>query len=433
MNFGTENEYQEFKESLDQLDKGLKSITAMLNKHREATVYFGVNDRGDICGLTIGENTLMNIRSKVKETIAPRIYPNIEICEENEKTYIKITAKGNDIPYSYDGRYYIRTISADEQADHTILRKMLASSEADLAKEKESPKQNLKFDAFFTLLNANGIHPQMSDDFLGNYGLLNNNGKLNMNAYLLADNNNLRINIVTFAGKDKSVITQRSEYGNKCLLISINEVISFFNSINTTDVDLNEVQRKEYPLFDKASFREAWINACLHNNWLNEIPPMICLFDDRIEIISYGGLPYNLSTENFFKGVSLPVNKSLATIFIATNFAEHNVHGVPKIVSKYGKEAFEFNGSTIKVTIPFDHEPNYVTIRKSIERKGKKLTANQEKVYNAMKENSSISLKEIAEQCNLSLGGVKKISLLLQKYGYIERKDSKKAGHWIVK
>lgn len=33
MNLGEENEYQEFKESLSQLDKGLKSISAMLNKH----------------------------------------------------------------------------------------------------------------------------------------------------------------------------------------------------------------------------------------------------------------------------------------------------------------------------------------------------------------------------------------------------------------
>ena len=33
MNLGIENEYQEFKEGLGQLDKGLKSIVAMLNKH----------------------------------------------------------------------------------------------------------------------------------------------------------------------------------------------------------------------------------------------------------------------------------------------------------------------------------------------------------------------------------------------------------------
>lgn len=53
MNIGNENEYQEFKEGLGQLDKGLKSITSMLNKHGNATVYFGVNDDGEVCDLSI--------------------------------------------------------------------------------------------------------------------------------------------------------------------------------------------------------------------------------------------------------------------------------------------------------------------------------------------------------------------------------------------
>lgn len=42
MDPGRKNEYQEFTESVAQLDKGLRSITAMLNKHDEATVYLGV-------------------------------------------------------------------------------------------------------------------------------------------------------------------------------------------------------------------------------------------------------------------------------------------------------------------------------------------------------------------------------------------------------
>ena len=33
MNLGSENEFQEFKESLAQLDKGLRSLVAMLNRN----------------------------------------------------------------------------------------------------------------------------------------------------------------------------------------------------------------------------------------------------------------------------------------------------------------------------------------------------------------------------------------------------------------
>ena len=73
MNLGKENEYQEFKESLGLLDKGLKSISAMLNNHGEATVYFGVKDNGDVCGLTIGKDTSMDIRNRIRDKIEPII------------------------------------------------------------------------------------------------------------------------------------------------------------------------------------------------------------------------------------------------------------------------------------------------------------------------------------------------------------------------
>ncbi len=51
MNPGIEDETQEFKEGLGQPDKGLKSITAMLNKHGRDTVHSGVKDNGDVCDL----------------------------------------------------------------------------------------------------------------------------------------------------------------------------------------------------------------------------------------------------------------------------------------------------------------------------------------------------------------------------------------------
>ena len=128
MNLGIEDEFTEFKESLAQLDKGLKSLTAMLNKQGEANVYFGVSDNGDVIGMDIGKDTLMNIRNRIRDRVEPRIYADIkDYTDDNGKKYIKVSAKGTDIPYSYDGRYYVRNVSADEKASNDILRKMLAS------------------------------------------------------------------------------------------------------------------------------------------------------------------------------------------------------------------------------------------------------------------------------------------------------------------
>lgn len=434
MNLGIENEFQEFKESLGQLDKGLKSITAMLNRHGKATVYFGVDDNGDVCGLSIGKDSLMDIRNKIRDKIEPRIYADIaELSDEHNKKYIRVTANGADIPYSYDGRYYIRNVSSDEQASNDILRKMLATSDSDIIRQKSSPKQDLTFKTFFALLSGVGKHPTDTEEFYGNYGMLTREGKFNMNAYLLSDNNDISMKVVVFEGKDKSFMAKRTEYGSKCLLLSMDEIAEYFNSLNITRVDVSGTKRIEINLFDYPSFREAWINACLHNDWNNAIAPSVYLFDDRIEIVSYGGLPYTLTKEGFFNGTSVPVNKSLLLVFIAGGYAEQSGHGVPTIVNKYGREAFSFEDGMLKVTIPLDFERDEVIERQNTEIRRKQLTKNQKAVYDILAKNGRKALQEVADELELSLAGVKKICSKLQEYGLLERSGSKKEGFWIVK
>ncbi len=69
------------------------------------------------------------------------------------------------------------------------------------------------------------------------------------------------------------------------------------------------VERKEVPLFDNKAFREAIINAVLHNKWTKGNEPMISVFSDRIEILSRGSLPPAQTMEGFYMGESVPVNE----------------------------------------------------------------------------------------------------------------------------
>ncbi len=434
MNLGVENEYQEFKAGLGQLDKGLKSLAAMLNKHGQAAVYFGVDDNGDVCGLSIGKNTLMDIRNRIRDKIDPRVYADIqEQTDDSGKQYIRVTASGADIPYSFDGRYYVRNVSADEQASNDVLRKMLATSDSDIIRQKASPVQELAFKGLFAILAGSGIHPKATKEFYAKYGLLNKNGQFNINAYLLSDNNRTSLKVVAFEGTDKSVMSQRTEYGGRCLLLSVADVMKYFEAINVTNVQLNGARREEQPLFDFPSFREAWINACVHNDWNNAIAPSVYLFDDRIEIVSYGGLPFALSKEGFYNGTSMPVNKSLLTVFMAAHYTEQSGHGIPTIVEKYGRDVFSFDDGMLKVTLPLAFESPEVAIRKGLALQKKKLTPGQKQVYDALAADGRLSLQQVAEQTGLSLGGVKKICSKLQESGLLERKGSRRDGIWSTK
>lgn len=434
MNFDQENEYIEFKESLTQLDKGLKSITAMLNKNGKGTVYFGINDFGNVIGISIGHNTLKDIRDKISTYIEPKIIYNLDLLTTNDgKQYIRFNAEGTDMPYSYDGRYYIRNVSSDEKVSNELLRKMLISSSNDLIKNIESADQDLTFNQFCSYFSSLGLYAPNKKEFFMSKGLYNKENKFNLMGYLLSDQSNVSIKVVKFEGKDKVAISSRTEFGNKCLLYSVNDVLNYFKSINSTNITLKEGIRQEVSLFNFEAFRESWINACLHNSWSNMIPPTIFIFDDRIEILSYGGLPYGLSLNSFYSGLSKPVNATLLGIFNSVGFSEQSGHGIPKIVNAYTKDAFNFDDNTVRVTIKFAFEPDFVTFRKNQENKLLELTSNQRLVYDCLKNNPNYKLSDVSQSLNLSLTGVKNIILKLQELELVERIGSKRDGKWLVK
>ena len=435
MNLGHENEKQEFKAGLGQLDKGLKSLSAMLNRGSEGTVFFGVDDEGTVIGLEIGKKTLLDIRSRAAELIEPRIILDISVLEDEDgKIYIRVHAEGSDIPYSCDGRYYLRTASADEQIGSALLRKMLVSGSTDVLMQISSENQSLTFHGMIDYLKGKGVHATETKVFLKSFGMYNQESRYNLLAYLLSDQNEMIIKIMRFAGIDKTTVDERISFSEQSLLNTVHQVLEYFRMIDLPKkVDLNTGIRSELPLFDLQSFREAWINACVHNTWTEKIPPAVYIYDDRIEIVSYGGLPYGLSEEGFYAGTSKPVNNRLFNIFITCGYSEQSGHGIPQIVKAYGKDAFSFRDGLLIVTLPFSYEPDYVKSR--LERKSirETLTENQRAVLLFLSDHPDASLQETAAACSLSLGGVKKIVGKLQETELLERKGAKNRSVWVVR
>lgn len=434
MNLGQENEHQEFKSGTAQLDRGLKSLSAMLNRNYEGTVYFGVDDDGNVMGMEVGKKTLLEIRSRAAELISPRVILDItEHKDEDERSFIKVHASGTDIPYSCDGRYYIRTASADEQVGSDLLRKMLASGNTDLLSEISSVSQDLTFKGLVEYLNTKTLHASESKSFYSSFGLFNKEDRFNLMAYLLSDQNSMDIKVIRYAGTDKTVMDQRSSYSNQCLLVTSSQILDYFKLIDTPrKINLYSGIREETPLFDLQAFREAWINACVHNNWIERVPPAIYMFDDRLEIVSYGGIPYGLSEDGFYAGTSKPVNNRLFNIFITCNLAEQSGHGIPQIVKSYGKNAFSFRDGMLIVTIPFGYKPDYVVERQSVMYARESLTRRQLSVLNYLSENPQSTLQEVADKCSMSLSGVKAAVYKLKLMNLLDRKGSKKESTWYL-
>lgn len=430
MNLGIESEILEFKKSTSELTEGIISLSAMLNKHNEGTVYFGVKNNGDVVGQKdLNENTLRDISRKIAEGIKPQIIPSISLELIDDKTIIKVYAKGNNVPYSAFGKYYSRSFDEDRSLSPEMLKSLInREGEPDYIINKVSSNQNLTFKKLKELYLLNDIKIN-NDKFEENLGLFTNDNKYNYMAELLADKNDISIKVVTFAGKDKSVMLKRTEYGGKCLLLSVNNVLEYMESINETKVKVGGLQRIEEDYFDFNSFKEAWLNACVHTKWSEEIPPAVYIYDDRIEIVSNGGLPSALSKKDFFAGVSKPVNKKLLKIFSDLNYIDQTGHGIPLILKNYGKEAFYISEHTIIVSIPLN--------KKLLESAYTKnnyddLNNSEITVLSLLKDKNNYTTGDLIRITNYSEPYINKIIRSLKDKKYIERVGANKNGHWKI-
>ncbi len=429
MNIGMETELIEFKKSTGELKEGIISLTSMLNKNGRGALYFGVRNDGEIVGQQIGDRTMREISQGIANAIKPQIIPTIiiELCDD--KNVIKVTAEGGEKPYSAYGKYYMRSADEDREISPQQLRGLMLST-SDSIVNIESNNQELTFDQLKTLYIGNNLSLR-ENTFKQNLNLLTRDGTYNLMAGILADVNNYSIKVAVFRGADKTNLIKRNEYGYKCMLVAVKQVLDYMEALNDTVVDMGGSLRKESKLFDFSCFREAWLNACLHNRWSRQTPPAVYMFDDRIEIISVGGLPEGLTLEEFYEGKSKPVNLELQQIMVQLDYIEQTGHGVPLIVSRYGREVFDISENFITVTIPLNHKRNVENSVSKTEIRGS--GSNDDKILGLMKENANISVSEISRLIGLGTTTVTKRIHYLKEKGIIERKGSKKTGQWIVK
>jgi predicted HTH transcriptional regulator len=173
-------------------------------------------------------------------------------------------------------------------------------------------------------------------------------------------------------------------------------------------------------------FREAWINACMHTKWERKNPPAVYVFLNRIEIISTGGLPDDLTKEEFYRGISRPINVKLQKIFGQLGYVEQTGHGVPLIIGNYGKQAFDVMDNYVNVVIPFKED---IRDNKNMEAE-LTLSEGQRKIYTLIQNNPEYTIKDLVRESSFSDSYVRKIIAYLKEQKYIQRVGSNKTGYW---
>ncbi len=121
MSLGAEDETTEFVDSMEQLDHALTSMAAMLNRYHRADIYIGVNDDGEPIGSDLDAGDLNTIEESIRTKMNTRPDATAELLVDGDgRRYIRISASGYDIPYSYDGWFRVRRCCISRSGNGTV-------------------------------------------------------------------------------------------------------------------------------------------------------------------------------------------------------------------------------------------------------------------------------------------------------------------------
>lgn len=447
--YSNETEWIEFKENFTTSDEIGEYISALSNSaaiwdRDYAYLVWGINDQNnEVVGSTFNyRDTIKKSNEVLEHYLARNSNPSInfkfiEISHNNKRIVILEIPRANRIPTAFKNERYIRIDSSKVNLREFPEREIdLFDSlrEEETITTKESRYQNLTFTKLFVYYASKGIILN-KDTFEENLNLKTINGKYNLLAQLLSDDNKITFRVATFNGLSKvDKMTGIEDFGNTCLLYTFNDVLSYGNVINKIQTsDDGTIPRIDTPYFKHNIFGEALINAFVHNEWLYEDSPQINVYSDRVEIVSHGGLPRNQTIDNFFRGVSKPRNKALAEIFMQLRISEKIGRGVPRITKEYGKEAFDFTSSSLTVTIPFNIINNNFDIASKVNKiEGRVFSDREKEIIMIMNDNPNITIRELAKELKVSTTTIDTDLKKLRTDNVIERIGSYKTGFWKV-
>lgn len=443
-----EQEWFEFKEDWFQPDALGEYVSALSNSaaiHHKKHAFFiwGVkDDTHEIIG-TDFEPYRDHNKEPYQNYLARNLSPSInfkfeEICISGKRVVVLLIPAATEIPTSFKEKRFIRIGSSKCNLRNYPKREIepfnVLNGRTETVESKPAKYQDLTFRKLFGYYGSRGITLN-EKTFVKNLGLRTEGGEYNLLAQLLSDDSHFPLRVSIFEGKTKgSNLFSVREFGNNCLLYSLDDLLRYGDVLNLIQADERDriIERKEVPLFDNKAFREAIINAVLHNRWVDGNEPMISVFSDRIEILSRGTLAPSQTIDGFFMGESVPVNEKLSEIFLQLHISEKSGRGVPKITETYGRGAFDFRENSIVVTIPFsriDEVGNNVG-----NKVGNKNLLNQrrKRIISEMRDNPNVTTAELQKILGISETAVEKNIIFLKENGYIERIGSKKSGYWKV-
>lgn len=428
----------------------LKSVSAFANGIG-GSLFFGIDNDGEIKGLADVQSVCETISSKIRDYMDP--LPDVEMLplEADGKEFLQVkVSPGNYTPYYYvgDGQRVAFVRIGDESLPATaeqMVRLVLKGSN----KTYDSLITDYKAEDNTFVILANNFKKRTEQEwnkkFLVSFGLVTSNGVLTNAGALFADDCPLwqsRLYCTRWDGKDKSDAINDAEFTGNILLL-LREAMNFVKSNTKKGWAKLPNGRKNKPEYAERAVLEAMVNHFIHRDYTvmgGEVH--LDIYDDRLTVTSPGGMYNGMLIQNLdIDDVSSERrNPILANVMAQLNYMEKRGSGLARICNEtkalegYTDELKPIFKSTPTQfqTIIFasptetnvgDHDGNVSEI---------KFTERQQKIIGLIKDNPTITAKQMSETLSVSPRTVERDISILKKKDVLTREGKDNDGEWLI-
>lgn len=392
----------EFKRELT--DAVVHEVIAFANT-QGGVLYIGIEDDGTVTGVPDAHKTLEAVSNKMHDNIQLDILVHLylEVIELDEKEVIKIAvSRGTRRPYHLKKKgmkssgVFIRYGTSVTNASEENIRQMIIESDGTNFETMRSIKQDLTFEEASHVFNQAKV--KFGAEQQRTLGLLTDDDYYTNLGLLLSDQCEHSIKCARYLGNDKLEFQDRKEFSGSILaqVESVYEYLSLNNATSARFVGLNRIETESYP---SPALREALVNAVTHRDYSFSGSTLIHLFQNRIEIVSVGGLVKGLTLEDIDLGISQSRNPMLANVLYRLKWIESYGTGLQRIKESY-KESLErpywtTSPNAFVMTLP----------------KQKRTTpdADENELEHWLSQRSEFTTKELEAYLNKSKGTVRKL------------------------
>lgn len=472
--FSGESKNVEYKVAVpDKSEKYMKTVVAFANG-RGGKIVFGIDDKTlKIVGMDTDNiyKTMDAITNAISDACEPTIRPDVALQTVKDKTVIVVEiSPGIQRPYYIKSQgmvegTYVRVSGTTRHVEGYMLKELILEGQNryfDSEICRNMTVSDSEIDELCISMKEIAVKNTWQDsekakikditkNVLISWGVLKqvDEAVYPTNAYALLTGQMQQQPVIqcgVFKGTNRAHFVDRREFEG-----SVQEQMEaayqyVLEKINM-GMEIKGMYRQDVYELPTDSIREVIANAVAHRSYLEPGNIQVALFDDRLEVTSPGMLLNNVTISKMMEGYSKPRNPAIARAFAYMKIIEKWGTGIPRLFEaceEYGlpkPELIDFDGD-FRVNMYRKRNINKEIDRKSNINTETNTETNTEpqdtdtetadRIIAIMREHPAITVKKIAEQLKLSVGGVRYHVNKMKKDGLVEHIGSSKKGTWFI-